>query len=135
MATCFSLLTILLLIAVSQADPMNILDDLTGTMTKQKRSLHVEVLPSAPVLSKAWEEVENPKFLLVREATDKRSRNKRSPFNMERMREHLMKRDPGYVAWTSLTDNMDVLRGHLKEKLFVEVARRHEGGLGNIGKK
>ena len=54
---------------------------------------------------------------------------------MERMREHLMKRDPGYVAWTSLTNNMDVLRGHLKEKLFVEVARRHEGGLGNIGKK
>ena len=90
---------------------------------------------SAPVLSEAWEEVENPVFLLVREAPDKRSRNKRSPFNMERMREHLMKRDPGYVAWTSVTNNMDVLRGHLKEKLFVEVARRNGGGLGNSGKK
>ena len=135
MATCLSLLTILLLLAVSHSDPMNILDDLTATMTKQKGSLHVEVLPSAPVLSEAWEEVENPEFLLVREATDKRSRNKRSPFNMERMREHLMKRDPGYVAWTSVTNNMDVLQGYLKEKLFVEVARRHEGGLGTIGKK
>ena len=114
---------------------MNIKEDLAGTMTNQKRSLHVEVLPSAPVLSEAWEEVENPEFLLVREATDKRIRNKRSPFNMERMREHLMKRDPGYVAWTSVTNNMDVLRGHLKEKLFVEVARRRGGGLGNIGKK
>ena len=113
---------------------VNIQSD-SGTMTKQKRSLHVEVLPSAPVLSEAWEEVENPEFLLVREAPDKRGRNKRSSFNMERMREHLMKRDPGYVAWTSLTNNMDVLRGHLKEKLFVEVARRHEGGLGNIGRK
>ena len=135
MTTCLSLVTIFFLVVVSQSDPMNIQDDLTGTMTKPKRSLHVEVLPSAPVLSEAWEEVENPEFLLVREAPDKRSRNKRSPFNMERMREHLMKRDPGYVAWTSVTNNMDVLRGHLKEKLFVEVARRHEGGLGNIGKK
>ena len=134
MAACLSLLTISLLILVSHADCMNIQAD-SGTMTKQKRSLHVEVLPSAPVLSDAWEEVENPGFLLVREATDKRSRNKRSPFNMERMREHLMKRDPGYVAWSSVTNNMDVLRGHLKEKLFVEVARRHGGGLGNIGKK
>ena len=135
MTTSLSLVTIFFLIVVSQSDPMNIQEDLTGTVTKQKRSLHVEVLPSAPVLSEAWEEVENPEFLLVREAPDKRSRNKRSPFNMERMREHLMKRDPGYVAWTSVTNNMDVLRGHLKEKLFVEVARRNGGGLGNIGKK
>ena len=117
------------------AEPVDIQEALTGAMSKQKRSLHVEVLPSAPVLSEAWEEVENPEFLLVREAPDKRSRSKRSPFNMERMREHLMKRDPGYVAWTSVTNNMDVLRGHLKEKLFVEVARRNGGGLGNIGKK
>ena len=50
---------------VSQADPMNIQEDLTSTMNK---SLHVEVLPSAPVLSEAWEKVENPEFLLVREA-------------------------------------------------------------------
>ena len=102
--TCLSLLTIYLLIVVSQADPMNIQEDLTGTMTKQARSLHVEVLPSAPVFSEAWEEVENSVFLLVREAPDKRS-----SLNLERMREHLMKRDPGYVAWTSVTNNMDVL--------------------------
>jgi hypothetical protein len=135
MATYLSLLTISRLIVVSLADPMNIQDDLTGTMTEQKRSLHVEVLPSAPVLSEAWEEVENPEFLLVREAPEKRSRNKKSPFNMERMREHLMKRDPGYVAWTSVNNNMDVLRDHLKEKLLLKVARRDGGGLGNIGKK
>ena len=87
------------------------------------------------MLRDAWEDVENPEFLLAREAPDKRSMNKRSTFNMERMRKSLMKRDPGYVAWTTVTNNMEVLRGHLKEKLFVEVARRHGGGLGNIGKK
>ena len=122
MAKYLSLITIPLLIVVIQCGPKNTQVDLTGIATKQKRSLHVEVLPSAPVLSEAWEEVENPEFLLVREAPDMRSRNKRSPFNMERMKEHLMKRDPGYVAWTSLTNNMDVLRGHLKESLFVQVA-------------
>ena len=135
MATCLSLLTIPLLIVVSQADQLSFQEDLTGTLTKQKRSLHVEVLPSAPVLSEAWEEVENPEFLLVREAPDKRSRNKRSPFKMKRIREFLMKRDPGYVAWTSVPNNMDVLRGHLNEKLFAKVARQHEGCLGNIGQK
>ena len=79
MATCLSLLTISILVVVSQADSLNTQEDLAGTMVRQERSLHVEVLPSAPVLSEAWEEVENPEFLLVREATDKRSRNKRSP--------------------------------------------------------
>ena len=140
MLSCRSLLTLFLLTArttpqVTQADPMDDQDDLTHSFTKQKRSLHVEMLPSAPVLSEAWQEVDDPEFLLVREAPDKRSRSKRSPLSMERMREHLMKRDPGYVAWASVTNNMDVLRGHLKEKLFVEVARRQGGGLGNIGKK
>ena len=135
MVTCCALLTIVILAMGIMAEPVDISEALTGAMPKKKRSLHVEVLPSAPVLSVAWEEVENPEFLLVREAPDKRSRSKRSPFNMERMREHLSKRDPGYVAWTSVTNNMDVLRGHLKEKLFVEVARRNGGGLGNIGKK
>merc|ERR1712128_319189 len=127
MVTCLALLTIFILAMDIMAEPVDISEALTGTMSKQKRSLHVEVLPSAPILSEAWEEVENPEFLLVREGPDKRSRGKRSPFNMERMREHLMKRDPGYVAWTSVTNNMDVLRGHLKEKLFVEVARRQGG--------
>ena len=84
----------------------------------EKKSLHVSRLPSPPVLTEAWVQVDNPEFLLVRESLDKRS-----------------KRDPGYVAWTSVTNNMDVLRGHLKEKLFVEVARREGGDLGNIGKK
>merc|ERR1712106_514857 len=135
MVTCFYFLTISLLVVNTMAEPVDIQEAITIAMSKQKRSLHVEVLPSAPVLSEAWEEVENPEFLLVREGPDKRSRGKRSPFNMERVREHLMKRDPGYVAWTSVTNNMDILRGHLKEKLFVEVARRNGGGLGNIGKK
>ena len=133
MVTCLSLLTIIILAMDIMAEPVDIQEALTGAMSKQKRSLHVEVLPSAPVLGEAWEEVENPEFLLVREAPDKRSRSKRSPFNMERIREHLMKRDPG-SSW-SVTNNMDVLRGHLKEKLFVELARRNGGGLGNIGKK
>ena len=44
------------------------------------------------------------------------------------------KRDPGFMAWTSVNSNMDVLRGHLKEKLFVEVARRDGAALGNLGK-
>ena len=116
--------------------PFQVLGRLTrfcDPVTKQKRSLHVEVLLFTPIQSEAWEEVKNPKLLLVREAPDKRSRSKRSPFNMERIREHLMKRDPG-SSW-SVTNNMDVLRGHLKEELFVEVARKDGGGLGNIGKK
>ena len=79
---------------VSQSDLMNTLDDPSGIMTKQKRYLQVEVLD----LIEAWEEVVDPDFLLVSEAPDKRSRNKRSPFKMEGIREHLMKRDPGYVA-------------------------------------
>ena len=133
---CWTLLTLFLFTAcslthVSQADSF----DNEVDVSKQKRSLHVEMLPSAPVLSDAWTEVDDPEFLLVRESLDKRSRGKRSSSSMERMREHLMKRDPGYVSWTSVTNNMDVLRGHLKEKLFVEVARRQGGGLGNIGKK
>ena len=41
---------------------------------------------------------------------------------------------------TSFSNNLDILRGHLKEKLFVEVARRQaraadpSRGLGRIGK-
>ena len=41
---------------------------------------------------------------------------------------------------TSFSNNLDILRGHLKEKLFVEVARRQARaadpgrGLGRIGK-
>ena len=41
---------------------------------------------------------------------------------------------------TSFSNNLDILRGHLKEKLFVEVARRQaraadpNRGLGRIGK-
>ena len=107
---------------------MNTQDDSTCIMTKHKRYLQVDL-----DLSEAREEVEDPDFLLVREAQDKRSRNKRSPFKMEIIREHLMKRDPGYIAWTSVTKNMDVLQGHLNEKLFAKVARQHEGCLGNIG--
>ena len=84
----------------------------------EKKSLHVSRLPSPPVLGEAWVQVDDPEFLLVRESLNKRS-----------------KRDPGYVPWTSVTNNMDVLRGHLKEKLFVEVAIREGGELGNIGKK
>jgi hypothetical protein len=53
---------------------------------------------------------------------------------MQRMTKQKSKRDPDYVAWSSVTNNMDVLREHLKEKLFVEVERRH-GGLRNIGNK
>merc|ERR1711874_2046 len=133
MLRCLSILAIPLLAVLAVSEEP---EGLAQATPRQKRSLHVELLPAAPVLSEAWQEVENPEFLLVREAPDKRSRSKRSPeFNMEGFREHLVKRDPGYMAWTSVTNNMDVLRGHLKEKLFVEVARRDGGGLGNIGKK
>ena len=113
-------------------DPMDPEESSPPMISLAKKSLHVELLPGAPVLSDAWEEVDNPEFLLVREAPDKRSRSKRPTLGKEVMR---VKRDPQYVAWASVTNNMDVLRGHLKEKLFVEVARRDGGGLGNIGKK
>ena len=53
---------------------------------------------------------------------------------IQKMRKQMSKRDPNYVAWISVSNNMDVLREHLKEKLFVEVQRRN-GGLQNIGKK
>ena len=52
---------------------------------------------------------------------------KENPPFMQRMRQQKSKRDPNYVAWSSITNNMDMLREHLKEKLFVEVQRRHEG--------
>merc|ERR1711892_987972 len=78
MLTCFSLLTISLVVVNTIAQPVDVQEAITSAMSKQKRSLHVEVLPSAPLLGDAWEEVENPEFLLVREAPDKRSRGKRS---------------------------------------------------------
>ena len=48
---------------------------------------------------------------------------------------HVRKRDNGF-SWTSFTNNMDILRGHLKEK--IEVARRQADrvqSLGELGRK
>ena len=136
MIKCLPLLVIFFLFAaVMIADPTYPEEGLSGTISRMKRSLHVELLSGAPVLSDAWQEVDNPEFLLVREVPDKRSSSRRSSLSTESMGGHLVKRDPSYVGWTSsVTNNMDVLRGHLREKLL-EVARRDGGGLGNIGKK
>ena len=69
----------------------------------------------------------------VSESFKKIQKKKENPPFMQRMRKQESKRDPNYVAWSSVSINMDVLREHLKG-LFVEVERRH-GGLRNIGKK
>ena len=135
MIKCLPILALSLICVGVFADPTDPEESLLGKISRMKKSLHVELLPGAPVLSDSWQEVDNPEFLLVREAPDKRSRTKRSSLGMESVANHLVKRDPSYVGWTSVTNNMDVLRGHLREKLFVEVARRDGGGLGNIGKK
>ena len=135
MIKCLPFLAMSVLVGGMIAYPTDPEEGLPGTISLMKKSLHVELLPGAPVLSDSWQEVDNPEFLLVREAPDKRSRTRRSSLGMESVTNHLVKRDPSYVGWTSVTNNMDVLRGHLREKLFVEVARRDGGGLGNIGKK
>ena len=36
----------------------------------------------------------------------------------QRMGKQSCKRDPNYVDWSSVSNNMDVLREHLKERLF-----------------
>jgi hypothetical protein len=70
----------------------------------------------------------------VSESFEKIQKMKENALFMQRMRKQKSKRDPNDVAWSSVSNNIDILREHLKGKLFVEVERRH-GGLRNIGKK
>ena len=84
-------------------------------------------LSTSPNLSQAQSEN-------VSESFEKIQKIKENTSLMQNLRKQKSKRDPNYVAWSSVTNNMDVLREHFKEKLYVEVERRH-GGLRNIGKK
>ena len=125
MIKCLPFLALFVLVGGMIAYPTDPEEGLPGTIPLMKRSLHVELLPGAPVLNDSWQEV------LVREAPNKR--NRRSSLGMMSVTNHLVKRGPSYVGWTSVSNNMDVLRGHLREKLLV--ARRDGSGLGNIGRK
>ena len=131
MIKCLPFLAMSVLVGGMIAYPTDPEEGLPGTISLMKRSLHVELLPGAPVMNNSWQEVDNPEFRLVREAPDKR--NRRISLDMTSMTNHLVKRGPSYVGWTSVSNNMDVLRGHLREKLLV--ARRDGSGLGNIGRK
>ena len=84
-------------------------------------------LSTSPNLSQTQSENVSESFEMIQN-------KKENPPLMQILRKQKSKRDPDYVAWSSFTNNMDLLREHLKEKLFVEVERRH-GGLRNIGKK
>ena len=84
-------------------------------------------LSTSPNLSQTQSENVSESFEMIQN-------KKENPPLMQKLRKQKSKRVPDYVAWSSITNNMDLLREHLKEKLFVEVERRH-GGLRNIGKK
>ena len=128
------LLGLSLLVVRKIANSTDSEEGLPGIIPRMKGSLYVELLSDAPALNNAWQEVDNPKSLLVREAPDKISRSRRSSMSMESVEGQVVKRDHSYVGWSSVTNNMDVLRGHLREKIL-EVARRDWNGLGIIGKK
>ena len=131
MIKCLPFLAMSVLVGGMIAYPTDPEEGLPGTIPLMKRSLHVELLPGTPVLNNSWQEVDNPEFRLVREAPDKR--NRRLSLDTTNDTNNLVKRSPSYVGWTSVSNNMDVLRGHLREKLLV--ARRDGSGLGNIGRK